>query len=84
MNEHHQQLLKITFTGLTAALAYVAFTFLQIKIPVGAGDQTSIHHRTVFNSRRAGDLPVRVFSDGLLLSGAPFSDGLCISSCTVI
>ena len=37
MNEHHQQLLKITFTGLTAALAYVAFTFLQIKIPVGAG-----------------------------------------------
>ncbi|MBM6969138.1 ECF transporter S component [Pseudoramibacter alactolyticus] len=43
MNEHHQQLLKITFTGLTAALAYVAFTFLQIKIPVGAGDQTSIH-----------------------------------------
>lgn len=39
-NEH---LLRITLTGLTAALAYVVFTFLQIKIPLPSGDQTSIH-----------------------------------------
>ena len=29
--------LKIAVTGLMAALAYIAFTFLQIKIPTPAG-----------------------------------------------
>lgn len=30
-------------TGLIAALSYVVFTFLQIKIPLPGGDATSIH-----------------------------------------
>lgn len=40
--KHNEQLIKIVLTGLTAALAYVVFTFLQIKIPIG-GDTQSIH-----------------------------------------
>lgn len=34
---------KIAVTGLFAALSYVVFTFLQIKIPLPGGDATSIH-----------------------------------------
>ncbi len=34
---------KLALTGLIAALSYVVFTFLQIKIPLGAGDAVSIH-----------------------------------------
>ena len=56
----------------------------QYKKPADEADSRTDDHRTVFYSRRAGDLPVRVFSDGLLLSGASFSDGLFISSCAVI
>lgn len=37
-----EHLLKIVATGLFAALSYVVFTYLQIKIPVG-NDFTSIH-----------------------------------------
>ncbi|MBO6309594.1 MAG: ECF transporter S component, partial [Oribacterium sp.] len=33
---------KLSLAALFAALSYVVFTFLQIKIPVG-GDMTSIH-----------------------------------------
>lgn len=33
---------KLTLTALFAALSYAVFTFLQIKIPIGA-DATSIH-----------------------------------------
>lgn len=39
----NEKVLKITLTGLIAALSYVVFTFLQIKIPLGPGDATSIH-----------------------------------------
>lgn len=39
-NQHVQ---KIAITGLMAALSYVVFTFLQIKIPLPGGDATSIH-----------------------------------------
>ena len=35
--------MKIVFTGLFAALSYVVFTFLQIKITLPGGDATSIH-----------------------------------------
>ena len=35
--------IKIVFTGLFAALSYVVFTFLQIKITLPGGDATSIH-----------------------------------------
>ncbi|MCI8615909.1 MAG: ECF transporter S component [Lachnospiraceae bacterium] len=34
---------KIAMVGLMAALSYVVFTFLQIKIPLPGGDATSIH-----------------------------------------
>lgn len=34
---------KIAFTGVIAALSYVVFTFLQIKIALPGGDATSIH-----------------------------------------
>ncbi len=39
-NEHGR---KIIFTGVMAALSYVVFTFLQIKITLPGGDATSIH-----------------------------------------
>ena len=35
--------MRIVLCGLIAALSYVVFTFLQIKIPLPGGDQTSIH-----------------------------------------
>ena len=39
----NQKLFKIALTGVFAALSYVVFTFLQIKIPLPGGDATSIH-----------------------------------------
>lgn len=39
----NEKLLKIVFTGIFAALSYVVFTFLQIRIPLPGGDATSIH-----------------------------------------
>lgn len=39
----NEKLLKLTLTGIFAALSYVVFTFLQIKIPLPGGDATSIH-----------------------------------------
>lgn len=39
----NQTVQKIAMTGLMAALSYVVFTFLQIKIPLPGGDATSIH-----------------------------------------
>lgn len=42
-NKSHETILKIVFTGLMAALSYVVFTFLQIKITLPGGDATSIH-----------------------------------------
>ncbi len=42
-SKHSDQLMRIVLCGLVAALSYVVFTFLQIKIPLPGGDQTSIH-----------------------------------------
>lgn len=39
----NEKLLKLVFTGLFAALSYVIFTFLQIKITLPGGGATSIH-----------------------------------------
>lgn len=39
----NEKLLKVVFAGIFAALSYVVFTFLQIKIPLPGGDATSIH-----------------------------------------
>lgn len=41
--EHSDPLMRIVLCGLVAALSYVVFTFLQIRIPLPGGDQTSIH-----------------------------------------
>lgn len=43
LSQHNPKLLRIVLCGLIAALSYVVFTFLQIKIPLPGGDQTSIH-----------------------------------------
>lgn len=37
------KVLKLALTAVMAALSYVVFTFLQIKIPIGGGDATSFH-----------------------------------------
>ncbi len=42
-NAKHNKLMKLTLTGLFAALSYVIFTFLQFKIMLPGGDATSIH-----------------------------------------
>ncbi|MBS7303230.1 MAG: ECF transporter S component [Lachnospiraceae bacterium] len=39
----HDKLMKVVLTGVFAALSYVVFTFLQIKITLPGGDATSIH-----------------------------------------
>jgi uncharacterized membrane protein len=43
MNIKNSKAYKIALTGLFAALSYVVFTFLQIKITLPGGDATSIH-----------------------------------------
>ncbi len=39
----NEKLLKMVLTGVFAALSYVVFTFLQIKLTLPGGDVTSIH-----------------------------------------
>lgn len=39
----NEKVYKTVLVGLFAALSYVVFTFLQIKIPLPGGDATSIH-----------------------------------------
>lgn len=39
----NENIRKVIFTGVMAALSYVVFTFLQIKITLPGGDATSIH-----------------------------------------
>jgi uncharacterized membrane protein len=43
MNTKNSNAYKVAMTGLFAALSYVVFTYLQIKIPLPGGDATSIH-----------------------------------------
>ena len=44
----HSTVMKIAQTALFAALCYVIFTYLQIKIPMPGGDATSIHLGNAF------------------------------------
>lgn len=44
----NSNVLKITVTGLMAALCYVAFTFLKIPIPVPGGDTVALHIGNAF------------------------------------
>lgn len=39
----NEKVYKLTLTALMAALSYVVFTFLQVKIALPGGDATSIH-----------------------------------------
>lgn len=41
MNKQNATIMKLAETALLAALCFVSFTFLQIKIPVPGGDATS-------------------------------------------
>ena len=48
MNKQNTRVMKLAETALLAALCYVSFTFLQIKIPVPGGDATSLHIGNTF------------------------------------
>lgn len=48
MKTKNQTVMKLAQTALLAALCFVSFTFLQIKIPMPGGDATSLHIGNVF------------------------------------
>lgn len=48
MGNKNSRTVKLMQTGLLAALCFVSFTFLQIKIPVPGGSATSIHVGNAF------------------------------------
>lgn len=43
MKKENDVIMRVAQTALMAALCFVSFTFLQIKIPMPGGDATSIH-----------------------------------------
>lgn len=48
MKTKNQTVMKLAQTALLAALCFVSFTFLQIKIPMSGGDATSLHIGNAF------------------------------------
>lgn len=48
MEKRNERVVKLAQTALMAALCYVAFAFLQIKIPLPGGDATSLHLGNAF------------------------------------
>lgn len=48
MGKRKQTVIKLAQTALLAALCFVSFTFLQIKIPMPGGDATSLHIGNAF------------------------------------
>lgn len=48
MYQKNNTVMKLAQTALIAALCYVSFTFLQIKIPMPGGDATSLHVGNAF------------------------------------
>lgn len=48
MENRNETVIKIAQTALMAALCFVSFTFLQIKIPMPGGDATSLHIGNAF------------------------------------
>ena len=48
MERRNETVIKLAQTSLMAALCYVSFTFLQIKIPMPGGDATSLHIGNAF------------------------------------
>jgi len=69
MNTQNSTITKLAETALMAALCYVSFTFLQIKIPVPGGDATSIHIGNAFCVLAA--LLIGGVYGGLYITGAP-------------
>lgn len=48
MERRNTNIMKLAETAIFAALCYVTFTFLQIKIPMPGGDATSLHIGNAF------------------------------------
>lgn len=48
MEQKNGAVLKLAQTAIIAALCYVSFTYLQIKIPMPGGDATSLHLANTF------------------------------------
>lgn len=48
MEQRNETIIKLAQTALMAALCFVSFTFLQIKIPLPGGDATSLHVGNAF------------------------------------
>lgn len=48
MKNKNSRVIKLTQTALFAALCFVSFTFLKIKIPVPGGDATALHIGNAF------------------------------------
>lgn len=48
MDKRKETVMKLAQTALLAALCFVSFTFLQIKIPMPGGDATSLHIGNAF------------------------------------
>lgn len=48
MEQKNQTVIKLAQTAILAALCYVSFTYLQIKIPMPGGDATSLHIGNAF------------------------------------
>lgn len=48
METRNKTIMKLAQTALLAALCFVSFTFLQIKIPMPGGDATSLHIGNAF------------------------------------
>ena len=48
MEQKNQTVIKLAQTAILAALCYVSFTYLQIKLPMPGGDATSIHIGNAF------------------------------------
>ena len=48
MEQRNQTVMKLAQTAILAALSYVSFTYLQIKIPMPGGDATSLHIGNAF------------------------------------
>ena len=81
MNKQNSTIMKLAETALLAALCYVSFTFLQIKIPVPGGDATSLHIGGL-----AGSIGMTIadLMDPVYITGAPktFVLKLCIGLIT--
>lgn len=48
MKDNRTKIIKLAQTALFAALCFISFTFLQIKIPIPGGDATSLHIGNAF------------------------------------